>query len=114
MKNMGIRRLALVKPWFRDHPQARYMAHGSEDVLENAEVYETLEEAVADSVLVVGTSRRRRASTPFMSPRAAAPLILENAASGLAEEQFRTNLQVEYLMQEDQRPVGPGRGSPRE
>lgn len=39
---------------------------------------------------------------------------IENAAFGLAEEQFRTNLQVEYLMKEDQRPVRPGRGSTRE
>ena len=60
MKNMGLSRLVLVRPWFRGHPQARYMAHGSEDVLDRAEVFETLAEAVADSVLVAGTTRRRR------------------------------------------------------
>jgi TrmH family RNA methyltransferase len=82
MKNMGLCSLVLVHPWFHGHPQARYMAHSSEDVLERAEVFETLSEAVADSVLVVGTTRRRRASTPFTNPRKAAPIILESSVSG--------------------------------
>jgi TrmH family RNA methyltransferase len=82
MKNMGLSRLVLVRPWFHGHPQSRYMAHASEDVLERAEVFDTLAEAVADSVLVVGTTRRRRTSTPFLNPRKAASLIIEHTASG--------------------------------
>jgi TrmH family RNA methyltransferase len=82
MKNMGLSRLVLVKPWFLGHPQARYMAHGSEDVLDSAEVFETLAEAVKDSVLVAGATRRMRTSTPFVNPKKAAQAILESTVSG--------------------------------
>lgn len=82
IKNMGLSRLVLVNPWFRGHPQARYMAHGSEDVLDNAEIYENLASAVAESVLVVGTTQRKRTSTPYMNPGKAARRILDNSLSG--------------------------------
>ena len=82
IKNMGLTKLVLVKPWFYNHPQARYMAHGSEDILDSAVVTDTLAEAVADSVLVAGTSRRKRRSTPFMNPRQAAGEILANTFAG--------------------------------
>jgi TrmH family RNA methyltransferase len=82
IKNMGLSRLALVNPWFHGHPQARYMAHASEDVLDRAEVFDTLDAAVASSVLVVGTTQRRRHNVPFMNPRQAATEILESSRSG--------------------------------
>jgi len=82
IKNMGLNRLVLVNPWFRDHPQARYMAHGSEDVLDRAELYGSVAEAVKDSVLVVGTTRRRRHGVPFMNPREAAREVFKSARSG--------------------------------
>ncbi len=82
MKNMGLSRLVLVKPWFHKHPQARYMAHGSEDILDNAEVLDNLDEAVADSVLVVGATRRNRHNTPVMNPKQAADEILDSSRSG--------------------------------
>lgn len=82
MKNMGLSRLVLVKPWFHKHPQARYMAHGSEDILDNAEVLDNLDEAVADSILVVGATRRNRHNTPVMNPKQAALEILESSRSG--------------------------------
>jgi len=37
---------------------------------------------------------------------------IDNVALGLAQEQFKTNLQVEYLMQEEQRPQTPARNAP--
>jgi TrmH family RNA methyltransferase len=82
MKNGGLSRLDLVNPWFHDHPQSRYMAHGSEDVLASAAEYPTLAEAIADSVLVVGTTQRLRHNTPFATPREAAPVILTAARTG--------------------------------
>jgi len=82
IKNMGLSKLVLVRPWFHNHPQTRYMAHGSEDVLENAVVVDTLGDAVAESVLVAGTSRRRRHNTAFLNPRHAAGPILEAATAG--------------------------------
>lgn len=82
IKNMGLSRLVLVAPWFKNHPQARYMAHGSEDVLDRAVICDDLSEAVADSVLVCGTTQRKRHNTPFSELRAAAPDILEAASTG--------------------------------
>ncbi len=82
MKNMGLSRLVLVKPWFHNHPQAKYMAHSSEDILDRAVISDSLTEAVADSVLVVGTSRRKRSNTPYMNPREAVGEMLTNAKAG--------------------------------
>ena len=65
MKNCGLTKLVLVRPWFRNHPQSRYMAHSSEDILDNAVITDTLEEALTGSVLVAGTTRRKRHNTPF-------------------------------------------------
>jgi len=82
MKNMGLTRLVLVNPWFFNHPQARYMAHGSEDILDNAVVVNELREALAGSVLTAGTTRRERHNTPFMSPAHAVGEILECSSVG--------------------------------
>ena len=60
MKTMGLSRLALVKPKRFPDPQADWRAAGALDVIENAEVFETLEEALAPSVLAAATSARSR------------------------------------------------------
>ena len=82
IKNMGLSRLVLVKPWFHNHPQSRYMAHGSEDILDRAEVYDSLDTAIASSVLVAGTTQRKRHGVPVLDPRHAAADILENTKAG--------------------------------
>jgi len=82
IKNMGLSKLVVVKPWFKDHPQSRYMAHSSEDILDNARYVDSVSEAVADSVLVLGTTRRKRHNTPFMDPRQASEEILTALESG--------------------------------
>src|SRR5471032_495842 len=59
MANFGLARLRLVKPreeW--PNPQARKMASGADRILDDAVVYETLEEAVADCSLVLETTAR--------------------------------------------------------
>ncbi|MBR9911191.1 MAG: tRNA (cytosine(32)/uridine(32)-2'-O)-methyltransferase TrmJ [Gammaproteobacteria bacterium] len=70
MKNMGLSQLYLVEP--RDFPadKAVWRAAGAVDVLDNAIVVETLDDAVADCGLVVGTSaRERRIPWPLVTPR---------------------------------------------
>ncbi len=70
IKNMGMSRLVLVAP--KDFPadQAQWRAAGALDVLEKAVVVDTLDEAIADCRLVVGTSARgRRIPWPLVSPR---------------------------------------------
>jgi tRNA/rRNA methyltransferase len=59
MKNMGLADLRLVKPpkaWKR---KGRKMAMSARDVLEAAQDFKTLEDALSDIQVVVGTTRRR-------------------------------------------------------
>lgn len=70
MKNMGLSELVLVDP--KDYPaeKAVWRAAGATDVLENARVVATLDEAIADCGLVIGTSaRERRIPWPLLTPR---------------------------------------------
>ena len=59
MKNVGIQDLALVEPTVPViHPDARLMAVGAYDILENALIFSHLADAVADCQWVIGTTRR--------------------------------------------------------
>jgi TrmH family RNA methyltransferase len=70
MRNMGLHRLALVEPVRFPHPEARMMACGAEELLQQAQVYDSLQEAVATCHRLVGTSaRRRRYRKPPLTPR---------------------------------------------
>ncbi len=61
MMNTGLRRLRLVNPVEWDEYRIEGIAHGSAEVRERAEFFDTLEAATADCVEVVGTTARRRA-----------------------------------------------------
>ncbi|HEX7051714.1 MAG TPA: TrmJ/YjtD family RNA methyltransferase [Longimicrobiales bacterium] len=83
MMNTGLSRLRLVRPAEFDRYRIEGIAHGSADVLEHAEFFDTLGDAVADAVHVVGTTARRRAAAYiWQHPREAAPELLEIAALG--------------------------------
>lgn len=80
LKNMGLRELVLVQPtpFMTDEAYAR--AAGADDVLANAQVHATLDDALADCQLVIGTSARdRRIEWPALSPREAAARLLAEA-----------------------------------
>ena len=73
MKNMGLTRLALVAPEEFPGAEASARAAGADDVLTQAQVYATLDEAIADCHLVIGASaRERRIAWPMLAPDAAA------------------------------------------
>lgn len=60
MKNLGFRRLGIVSDSDpRAEPEAFWMAHGAQDVLEAASVYTGLEEALRPVEMVIGTTSRR-------------------------------------------------------
>lgn len=81
MKNMGLSRLVLVDPEHFPDPEARARASGADDVLQQALVVATLEEAIADCVLVMGTSARdRRIPWPVLDPRESADKVLDQLA----------------------------------
>jgi tRNA (cytidine32/uridine32-2'-O)-methyltransferase len=60
MKNMGVTELTLVKPKEFPSEKAKARAVSAADVLENARVVNSVEEAIADCQLVIGTSARDR------------------------------------------------------
>jgi TrmH family RNA methyltransferase len=77
MKNFGLTRLRLVSPALWDPWRIEGIAHGTQDVVERAELFDTLEEAVADCQYVVGmTARARRAKRAVARPRDLAPELL--------------------------------------
>jgi tRNA/rRNA methyltransferase len=81
MKNMGLERLILVSP--EQDPlgnEARMMATSARDILEKAEVFPTLEEALKGFRWIAGTSARKgRNRGPFIHPREICPEILRHA-----------------------------------
>lgn len=60
LKTMGFTKLYLVNPCSTDHQSARNMAYQSHDILDNAIIFDSLEECVKDIDLVVGTTAKRR------------------------------------------------------
>ncbi|WP_100656414.1 tRNA (cytosine(32)/uridine(32)-2'-O)-methyltransferase TrmJ [Alteromonas flava] len=70
MKTMGLSQLVLVDPVSPPDGKSSALAAGAGDVLAAAKSVSTLEEAVADCGLVVGTSARSRThSWPMLEPR---------------------------------------------
>ncbi len=80
MKNMGLSDLVLVAP--KDYPsdEAVWRASNAKDVLDNARVVDTVEEAIEDCQLVFGTSARERTIPwPLVNPRKAAESYVPEA-----------------------------------
>jgi TrmH family RNA methyltransferase len=78
MKNMGLSRLVLVQP--RDFPSAEAVARaaGAVDILDNACIVNSLEEALGGCGLVLGTSaRNRHIPWPLLDPRECAAACIE-------------------------------------
>jgi tRNA/rRNA methyltransferase len=70
MKNMGFQRLLIVDGSCPIDMKAYKLASGAEEVLERAEEFSTLEEAVAEMGCVVGTtSRGGKERGPLINPR---------------------------------------------
>ena len=82
MKNMGLAELYLVQPREYPAPRAVWRAAGARDVLANATIVESVDEAIADCGLVVGTSaRERRIPWPLLNPRECGEKTFQEAAS---------------------------------
>ena len=80
MKNCGLTDLRLVAP--RDgwpNPAALPMAAAGKDIIESAEVYNTLGDALHDVTFLVATSARPRdMAKSVLDPRTAAPLLVRH------------------------------------
>jgi tRNA/rRNA methyltransferase len=84
MANFGLGRLRLVKPreeW--PNPQARKMASGADRILDEAVLFDTLEEAIADCSLVLATTARAHdQAKPVIDAGEAARLAAPRVAAG--------------------------------
>jgi TrmH family RNA methyltransferase len=83
MKTMGLSQLYLVDPKKFPHADAEAMASGAADVLEGAQLCDSLEEALSGCVLAIGTSTRQRdLQTALLTPVEAAMRALAEAQAG--------------------------------
>ena len=83
MKNMGLSRLVLVDPIATIDEEAIQRSSRAEDILHNVVIVPTLEDAVADCSLIIGTSARsRHIPWPLMTPRQAAAKAREMIPAG--------------------------------
>ncbi len=70
MKTMGLSNLYLVNPLVQPDSHAIALSAGASDVIGNATIVSTLDEALAGCELVIGTSARSRTlSWPMVEPR---------------------------------------------
>ncbi|GLX79723.1 tRNA (cytidine/uridine-2'-O-)-methyltransferase TrmJ [Thalassotalea insulae] len=102
MKTMGLSQLILVDPIEMPNGQAQALAAGATDVLASAKVVATLEEAISDCGLVIGTSARSRTLPwPMLGPRESGEklisevsdypvaLVFGRESSGLTNEELQ-------------------------
>ncbi len=83
MKTMGLSDLALVAPRTFPSDEATARASGAADLLEQAKLHQTLDDAIADCAFVVGTSARSRGvEWPCAEPRSAAAALWEAIDAG--------------------------------
>ena len=80
MKTMGIHDLRLVNPTRFHSPETKALASGADDILENARLCSTLQEALADCHYVIGTSARNERSLrwPQMDARECGQWVAEH------------------------------------
>lgn len=116
MANFGLGRLRLVKP--RDgwpNPQARKMASGADRILDDAVVYDRLEEAIADCSLVLATTARAHdQAKPVVdageAAQLAAPLVAAGETVGILFGRERIGLENQEVALADRiitLPVNP-------
>lgn len=78
MKTMGFTELRIVASNADSQPEARWVAHGSGDILDNVQHYETLADALRDVDFTVATTARSRAKFHFYAtPQELVPLLEE-------------------------------------
>jgi len=101
MKNMGLSRMIVVNGCSPLHANAYKLASGAEDILERAEEFSTMREAISEMGCVIGTtSRGGKERSPLLTPETLAkkliPLSPKNSI-GLAFGSEREGLINEEL-----------------
>ena len=93
MKTMGLEQLYLVRPKHFPDGEAKSLAVNAGDVLDNAIVTQTLEEALADCHFVIGVSGKERSlSQQVMTVREAAQEVKSIASHSQVALVFGTEM----------------------
>lgn len=118
MKVMGLSDLRLIAPRRALDAEAEARASGAADVLADARYGDTLEEAISDCGLVIGTSaRQRRTAWPGDDPRSAAERLIpavRNAPVAVVfgcERSGLDNRSLDQCQRHLQIPTNPAYGS---
>jgi tRNA/rRNA methyltransferase len=84
IKTMGFSELRLIDPADHLSDEAKMLAHGSHEILENCKVYDTYDEAVADiSFVICTTAKKRSAKVDYIpAPRLAQFIADKSAVTG--------------------------------
>ncbi len=82
--NFGFRDLAVVKMWNYDEEEAAMMAASTSPLLSNITFYESLDEALEDRTVVIGTSARRRGKHRRITMEDLRRLVEENRGEKFA------------------------------
>lgn len=92
-KNMGFKNLRLVEPVEFPSHEATRRASGADDLLENAQVFKALDDAIADCHQVVGASARSRSMVwPVSNPRECAQSLYQQVQSLSPAQDFKIAL----------------------
>ena len=92
MKTMGLSRLRLISPLNPKGRSARALAHGAEDILDDALVVDDLLDAVGDALVVTGTTARERQlrKRALLTPAELADRIADHSREGRVVIMFGT------------------------
>ena len=76
LKTMGFSDFRLVNPGNYLADEAKWLAHGSSDILENAKVYTHFNDAIKDLDFIIGTTAKKRSTKyDYYSPEKAKDLV---------------------------------------
>ncbi|MEN8215357.1 MAG: RNA methyltransferase [Pseudomonadota bacterium] len=112
MKTMGLSHMRLVQPKHFPCAEATARAAGADDILANAQLFDTFEESLQDCHLIFATSaRHRRIAWPTITPKACAEKALESAGKIAIvfgrEQSGLTNQELEHCHFLVQIPTNP-------
>jgi tRNA/rRNA methyltransferase len=88
IKTMGFKHLWLVKPCDHLAPEAIKMAYGSVDILKNAKLFDSLQDALTNIDFVVGTSAKKRSAHGDYHKCSELPQIIMNKGGAIHSAGF--------------------------
>ncbi len=84
LKTMGFKSLRLVNPCEYKSGNAQWLAHASTEVLDDALVFASLKEAIADMDFVIGSSAKARSTKGDHHPAEILPKIISEKQNSIA------------------------------